>query len=531
MKRPSPDRFGSRLEFETLISDASASLLSAPPEQLDAVIERVLDAVRQFFRADRCVLLAVSADHRAAHARVGSYSEGVPPVPSELNIAELFPWSRQILLVKREPVRIEKIEDLPPEAAVERDMWLQMPIRSALSLPIGSGGIIRHVIVLNTVHHENQWPDALIPRLRVLGELIVGAQVRQEMFSGLLEAEQRLASGAELAGLAYYTVDFAARTTFVDEQFRRLCGIPPEREGGLEAVAYWMEQLHPEDRPRVLSMRDQMHDGRLEEVSVEYRLRHPVKGERWIHHLARVAERDAARVSVRTFGVLRDITDRKLAEAELGHLSRRLIAAHEAERALLARELHDDVTQRLAVLAIDAGRAEKEAPDSAHAQAMRDIRDGLIRLSEDVHSLAYQLHPSVLEELGLAEALRAECERVGRRGPLALALDIEAPSADLGKDAALCLFRIAQEALSNVARHAQARSASVTLRRMDGGCLLAVRDDGAGFVTNRRGAGRSLGLASMRERIRLVNGTLDIESAPGQGTTVVAWAPATGEAS
>jgi signal transduction histidine kinase len=289
-----------------------------------------------------------------------------------------------------------------------------------------------------------------------------------------------------------------------------------------------MEQLHPDDRPRVLLMRDQLHDGRLEQASIEYRFGHPEKGERWMQHLARVAERDADRRAVRTFGVLRDITNRKLAEAEQGQLGRRLIAAHEAERALLARELHDDVTQRLAVLAIDVGRAERAAPDQAHAQAMLDIRHGLIRLSEDVHALAYQLHPSVLEELGLAEALRAECERVGRRGSLQLSVGIEGTPGDLDRDAALCLFRIAQEALNNVTRHAKARSAGVTLRHMDGGCLLVVQDDGAGFVTDQPGTGRTLGLASMRERIRLVNGTLDIESAPGQGTTVMAWVPGHG---
>ncbi len=416
--RRSAERLGSRLEFETLLSNASASLLAAPPHQLEPVIERVLDAVRRFFRADRCALLSVSPDQCNVHVLLGAYSEGVPPVPPEVNLVPAFPWSHHKLLVERAPVRIERLGDLPPEASIEREIWLQMPIRSALSLPIESHGLVSHLIVLNTVHHENEWPDVFVPRLQVLGELLAGALVRRDMFVGLRETEERLASGAELAGLAHYTVNFLARTTFVDDRFREVCGVPPEREGGLEAVTFWMEQLHPADRPRVLLMRDQLHDGRLEEVSVEYRFLHPDAGERWIHHLGRVAERDADHRAVRTFGVLRDVTERKLAEAELGQLSRRLIGAHEAERALLARELHDDVTQRLAVLAIDVGRVERAAPDPAQAQAMRDIRDGLIRLSEDVHSLAYQLHPSVLEELGLAEALRAECERVGRRGPL-----------------------------------------------------------------------------------------------------------------
>lgn len=525
---PSDQQFRSRLEFETLISDASASLMSAPPGQLESDIERVLDAVRRFFNADRCALLSVSADQAEVFIRLGSYSAGVPPVRSDLNLREVFPWSHHTLVVKRAAVRVETIEDLPPEAAVEREMWRQMPIRSALSLPIDSAGAVRHLIVLNTVDHENQWPDVFVPRLRVLGELLVGALVRQEMFAGLREAEARLGAGADLAGLAFYAVDFRARTTFVDDRFRELCGVPAERESGLEAVAFWMEHLHPEDRPRVLQMRDRLHDGRQEQVAVEYRFLHPVTGQRWIHHVARVSEREADGRAVRTFGVLRDVTNRKAAEEELGQLSRRLIAAHEAERALLARELHDDVTQRLAVLAIDVGRAELTAPDPSHAAAMRAVREGLVRLSEDVHSLAYQLHPSVLEELGLAEALRTECERVGRRGPPALAVEIEDPPADLDKDAALCLFRIAQEALSNVSRHAGARTASLTLRAMGGGWVLAVRDDGVGFAPDQPGTARRLGLASMRERIHLVDGTLDIDSVPGQGTTVVAWVPGRG---
>ena len=158
-------------------------------------------------------------------------------------------------------------------------------------------------------------------------------------------------------------------------------------------------------------LRDQLHDGRLQRISLDYRYLHPNRGEIWVQHLAGASARDESGRAVRTYGVLRDITERKQGEDELRDLSRRLIRVHEEERALLARELHDDVTQRLAVLAIEAGRAELAAPDGPLAQAMRSVREGLVRLSEDVHTMAYQLHPSVLDELGLAEALRVECER------------------------------------------------------------------------------------------------------------------------
>jgi PAS domain S-box-containing protein len=342
-------------------------------------------------------------------------------------------------------------------------------------------------------------------------------------------SDARLAAAADLAGLAFYEVDFDQRVAFIDDRFRDICGVPLDREEGLQPLEFWIEHLHPDDRERVMDQRRQMHDGRLERLNEEYRFLHPAHGEKWIHHVARVPRRDATGHVVVTFGVLRDITERKRAEDERRDLSQRLIRAHEEERAMLARELHDDLTQRVAVLAIEVGRAELAAPEGSQAQALRSAREGLVHLSEDIHSLAYQLHPSVLEELGLAEALRAECERVCSQGRVDLSLEFKPLPAFVGRDAALCLFRVAQEALNNVTRHAGARAASVALRQKGGGVLLAVRDDGVGFDPTSPGTRRSLGLASMRERVLLLNGTLDIESAPGRGTEIIAWVPAEGE--
>ena len=292
--------------------------------------------------------------------------------------------------------------------------------------------------------------------------------------------------------------------------------------------AFWLDHVHPDDRDRVMQASRDVKDEGVGRLSRVYRYQHPTRGLVWFQHTTRTFERDAAGRPTRVAGVLQDITEQKRAEEELSTLSRRLIRAQEAERALLARELHDDVTQRMAVLAIDLGRAESEAPGSARSEIMRTVREGLIRLSEDIHSLAYRLHPSVLEELGLAEALRTECERRGRHGGIDVTLDLDPVPTALGKDAALCLYRVAQEALNNVVRHARARAASVVLRQMDGGLLLAVKDDGVGFDPEEPRVRGSLGLVSMRERLRLVNGTLDVESAPGHGTAVVAWVPGEG---
>jgi signal transduction histidine kinase len=213
------------------------------------------------------------------------------------------------------------------------------------------------------------------------------------------------------------------------------------------------------------------------------------------------------------------------AERAARDASQRLLAAHEVERSRVARELHDDVTQRLARLAIDAAQTERGLPMTSDNGASRSMREELARLSEDVHTLAYRLHPLVLDELGLVEAIRAECDRLSRRESIRAVLKSRDVPHEISRDVGLCLLRITQESLRNVARHAHAQSVEVSLTAMDGGLQLAVCDDGIGFNPVQDRGRPSLGHESMKERINLVEGELDIESAPGHGTTIVAWVP------
>jgi signal transduction histidine kinase len=217
-------------------------------------------------------------------------------------------------------------------------------------------------------------------------------------------------------------------------------------------------------------------------------------------------------------------TGRRRAEREAQSLGGRLITAHEDERRRLARDLHDDVTQRLAGLAIDAAMISGSEPGVSR-QAALQIRDSLVDLSEDIHALSHQLHPSIIEDLGLVEALRAECDRVSRQETIRVDLDADPIPAKLPADKAICLFRVAQEALRNVVRHAGASTIDVSLQRKDGGIALGVLDNGNGFDDSHKHARASLGLASMRERVRLQAGRIDIKSSVGRGTAVLAWIP------
>jgi len=216
---------------------------------------------------------------------------------------------------------------------------------------------------------------------------------------------------------------------------------------------------------------------------------------------------------------------RRAAESEVRSLHGRLLSASEQERRRLARELHDDVTQRIARLAIDSAQVERLGPSAEGAATLHAMRDELVRLGLDVHALSRRLHPSILDDLGLVEALRAEAERVAQAAGLELELRLEEDLAVPAADSRLCLFRVAQEALRNVVQHARARRVEVALAADAGGVELLVRDDGVGFDSAARRERPGLGQVSMRERLSLVGGRLSVESSPARGTAVRAWAP------
>jgi signal transduction histidine kinase len=149
-------------------------------------------------------------------------------------------------------------------------------------------------------------------------------------------------------------------------------------------------------------------------------------------------------------------------------------------------------------------------------------------LSEDVHALSYRLHPSILADLGLREALKSECEHFSQTFSLRVDLSADEIPQQIPQDAGLCLFRIAQESLRNIARHASAGQARVRVRHMGGGLQLTVTDNGVGFDPEGNRSGASLGLASMHQRVALLGGELKIDSKLAEGTTISAWVPITG---
>jgi signal transduction histidine kinase len=222
---------------------------------------------------------------------------------------------------------------------------------------------------------------------------------------------------------------------------------------------------------------------------------------------------------------VRRALERERAASKIRELTGRLINEQEQERARLARELHDDITQRLARLAIDVGRWDPARSRQVAQQTKQEVLSGLVQLSEDVHALSYRLHPAIIEVVGLTEALRAETERFQRQDGVGVKLNLCELRPSVPCDLSLCIFRVAQEALQNIARHAAAREVELSLHAAQDGLQLVVRDDGCGFDLANHVDRPSLGLGSMQERVISRGGRLDIESRPGHGTRIAAWVP------
>ena len=222
-----------------------------------------------------------------------------------------------------------------------------------------------------------------------------------------------------------------------------------------------------------------------------------------------------------------DITEQRRAEDRLKNVSARLIRAQEEERNRIARELHDSLNQKLALLCVDLEEFRKTHQDLDVSQELHAMCLRLQDASDDVHGLSQQLHPPKLDYLGLIPAVKDLCREFSARRPLRISLvsDEESNLVRLDKELELCVYRVIQEALSNVIKHSRALAARVYIRRRKDVLYVLISDAGKGFnVEVARLKGR-MGLISMEERLRLANGRLIIRSKLHRGTQIEARIP------
>ena len=346
---------------------------------------------------------------------------------------------------------------------------------------------------------------------------------RKEAEQALAESEKRFRLIADSAPVLMWLSDADNNCTDVNDGWLKFTGRSRDDELG----SGWMESIHPQDLEEFLQKFRSAFASRGSFASEERLLR--FDGEyRWMRTHAAPRFHDDSEFAG-YIGCCIDITEEKEAKAARAEFSGRLIQAQEKERTRIARELHDDINQRLALLANGVERVIQANGDYTKAEQTAELRE-LWRLTNevatDIQHLSHQLHPSKLHYLGLATAVRDLCQEFSRQHRISAHCNVLGLPPDIDENVSLSLFRTVQEALRNVARHSRASHVNVELVHDAGLVKLLVSDDGVGFDPGHPENPLGLGLVSMRERLRSVGGHLGVSSRPGHGTQVEGAVPA-----
>ncbi|NLH16677.1 MAG: PAS domain-containing protein [Phycisphaerae bacterium] len=404
---------------------------------------------------------------------------------------------------------------------------------------VTSGSIVFFVLVGSILAFLEAWNVIHWPVMTSFFFLAVIAAVAYEMScethraaqlsEDLRESDERLRLATEAGGIGIWMLSLGHNEFWASERWRRMFGFASDTDIRYEDI---LQQIHPDDRETVdCSIRSAIENG-IDYVG-EYRVIVPDGTQRWITDRGQVFP-NKHKEPARMLGTSKDITERKRVEEKLLEsrealrvFTSRLLTIQEEERRRLARELHDDFTQRLAVLAMDLSKLAVLAKvgNTMLESKLQHTRDQVIKLSTDILDISRQLHPSIIDDLGLGRAIQSECANFTRRTGIAIDYQpIRVPTM-ISRDISVGLFRITQEALRNIHKHARVQDAEVCLIGEEGRLTLTIHDSGVGFDPTGVRQSHGVGLFSMEERAQLIHGRLSIDSTPGQGTQIQVVVP------
>jgi signal transduction histidine kinase len=413
-------------------------------------------------------------------------------------------------------------------------VWRSGERRKALTvgIPVVLFSVMMMAMTLNVALKFIQIPMIVSPTiLIIIGAMIFElnydmhrsarlAEDLKQREAELDESAQQLSLSADAAEVGIWTKSFDDKEFWASDKWFELFGLEPS---GTLTFDKFFQRVHPDDIDMVETAIIQARDGGVR-YEVEYRVIMPTGELRWISSLGKFEFVDGEPSHLRGASV--DITKRKLAETAAHELGRKLMGAQEKERARLARELHDDLSQSLALLSIKLEVLARKPGDAGSVKKqVRALTSQIQRLSSDVHRISHELHPAKLEQLGLEAALRGFCREIATAHGIRVEFDAPDVPRSLPNDISLCLYRVAQESLQNVVKHSGASFANVRINVDGGEVRLAVSDNGCGFDAEAVKTKEALGLVSMDERIRSVQGAFKLESTPGAGTKIEVQIP------
>jgi len=345
---------------------------------------------------------------------------------------------------------------------------------------------------------------------------------KSELISQLGLANDRLRLAVKAGKSLGWELDFKTGKYSCFGDMHDMLGIPSDRFVGRTEDFY--HYVHPEDRQLVeKAVADATQDRKP--YAAEFRVVRRDGAVRWVAATGRTCYANNGEVS-KVLGMAVDISERKRADSMLASVTGRLIEAQEEERRRIARELHDDIGQRLALLAIGLAQLQQGQPDSSGLPLrVGELQKQTAEIAADIQSLSHELHSSRLQYLGLAVVLSSYCREFGVQQNVEIDFKSHDLPTPLSPGISLCLFRILQEALHNSAKYSGVRQFEARLWGTPEEIHLTVQDLGVGFDVGEAKAGPGLGLVSMQERVKLLGGTLAIESRLQHGTTIHARVP------
>lgn len=515
-RRKRADRSAARRrEFGCLISEVTERVTNLPTELIPIEIRRGLKDLRSYLNIER-VSLYFRAEDGLDFQVLSSVSERCPPL--SITRANQFRWTEAQLRVGTS-VLVHKLEKLPPEAMFEKRTWLAEGIRSIAIIPI-KGQRLLAFFILAVTKRERGWPEDTVSQFQALGDIFLQLFLRQKAERRVFEIEQRFAWAADAAPVMIWMSGVDKLCTYFNQGWLSFTGRSLDRELG----SGWLDGVHPQDAERCMTEYSRAFDSR-KRFRLEYRLRRADGEYRWVVDYG-IPRFELGGNFCGYIGSCIDITDVKRSEQELKELSSRLIGAQEDERRRIARELHDDFCQQLVILGLELAKLNQQAQEEPAAEKLiQDMEARIKNLADAMHSRAHQLHSSNIEILGLPSAIQGHCSEFSKQHKIHVDFKRGNLPAQVPSDVALCLFRIVQEGMQNIAKHSRTRACVIELTAESEGLLLRIIDSGIGFDPTKPKYKPGLGLISMRERLRQVNGQMRLYTAPRQGTQLEVRVP------
>jgi PAS domain S-box-containing protein len=338
----------------------------------------------------------------------------------------------------------------------------------------------------------------------------------QDPMDALRESEARFRTLAECAPVVVWLTDANNRCTYISKHWREFTGRDPEQDLGFR----WVEALHPGDRDR--AARDLIEAAESgQPCRGEYRVKRADGEYGWLSDFG-VPYFNANGSYAGHIGTCMDITGHKNRERAGHKVQDNLLLGQEAERRRLARELHDDIGQRIGLLAVALNEIAGLVPSASPVldEKLRTVRRDVELIASEIHRLSRNLHPATVTQLGLVAALRQLCREFSEQMHIAVEFAGGSLVSPMSEEASLALFRVSQECLANIAKHSKSHDVQVSLSESPGEVLLTIADRGIGFDVALVHASGGLGLVSIQERARMIGAHIEIRSVYSQGTTV-----------